>query len=220
MAMLRKAITFGLIGLTAGLFSVSALAEPGGNGVGGLAKFKIWSVNIIAYENCPQTDNANRISVLADFEDYYDTDTYTELTLVDVDKRNKIFVIPGPDFDVIDSNACDDGDGDDGAILQLAVDSGQTVYYDLWIRLVGKPESGVSTQICAIEKSSGYLICETPTTMRVRDAGRPTFQNATNDLLKFKGASLFDSNYEDYFWGWNTQGRPHAQLWFVEGASN
>jgi hypothetical protein len=26
--------------------------------------------------------------------------------------------------------------------------------------------------------------------------------------------ALFDAPYEDFFWNWNTQGKPHAQLRF------
>ena len=99
--------------LTLGFAGASdSFAAKGGNG--NIAKNKAWSVNIIAYENCPKSDNAQRIGVLANFVDDVQTgDTFTEL-----DKRNKIFLVPGDDWRVLESNACDS----DGALLQLPSD--------------------------------------------------------------------------------------------------
>jgi len=129
-------------------------------------------------------------------------------------------LVPGDDFRVLDSNACDDGGDAPGAVLQLAVNENETVYYDLWIRLVGPPDSGIDVQICATDPADyDYVVCETDNYVKVRDSDRPTFTNATSKLLRFQGDPLFSSDYENYFWGWNTTGKPHAQLWFVESGA-
>ena len=185
--------------------------------VGDLATDKAYSVNIIAYDNCPKGHKSQRIAVLADFTN----DAKTGDLIVDLDKRNLIYLTPGDDFRVLDSNACaPDGDG---ALLQLP--PMVSTDFELWIRLVGKPETAVEAFTCANVLGEATIICSTDKFAKTRMTGKgePSFSNATNQLLFLTNAllgcspcKLFDPTLEDFFWVWNTTGNPHAQAWFVE----
>ncbi len=136
-------------------------------------------------------------------------------SFVDLDKRNKIFLTPGDDWRVLESNACDD----DGALLQLPSDV--SMEYDVFVRLVGKPGSGVEAYACAVDPELlgiNDIICSSDKLVKTRYTGKgePSFTKATNALLFVKGTPLFDESLTDYFWVWNTTGRPHAQVWFVD----
>ena len=204
---------------TLGLGSGMALAD----GIGNIASAKVYGVNITAYENCPKGDNAQRIAVLADFIDpdltpggTFDTDVIT------LDKRNKIYITPAPpgeDFRVLDSNACDG----DGAALQIPPFA--PTDYNVFIRLVGKPDTKVQYFSCAtLDADPTTIVCGTAVTKtRLTGKGEPSFTNATNELLRiFNGAAgcspctIFDPKFEEVFWVWNTTGKPHAQVWFVD----
>jgi len=188
---------------------VVALAAPANAGIGQLAKSKIYSVNIIAYENCPKTENAQRIAVKAGFTD----NNVTGNTLVNLTKTNKIFLTPGDDFRVLRSNACS---GAQGARLQLPPETGST--FEVWVRLVGPPDSQIDAYLCAVDPGTDLIVCDSDhlTKTRLTGQGQPSFTDATNALLKFGALPLFDGTYEDYFWVWNTTGKPHAQVWFVD----
>jgi len=210
-----------LITLTLGLGCGTALA-----GVGSLAKNKVYSINVIAHDICPagSFDGTSRrtIAVLANFTDNPDGTLFATLN-----KTNKIFLTPG-DFSIPDGNACDG----DGAVLQLPSDVSTT--YEVFVRLVGKPKSGIDVSTCAVDPQGlitgtpGTVLCSTDhfVKLRLTGKGEPSFTNATsrlffiaNPLLDGVCANstcpLFDANLQDFFWNWNTQGRPHAQLWFV-----
>lgn len=144
--------------------------------------------------------------MLADFVDVVETGE----SFVTLDKRNKIFLIPGADFRVLDSNGCDG----DGALLQLPPDTGTTL--EIWIRLVGKPDSRIEAYLCA--QTGNVIVCSTDKLVKTRLTGKgePSFTNATNALLDLNGKPLFDASLQDFFWVWNTTGNPHAQAWFVD----
>src|SRR5437899_2713271 len=211
-----------LITLTLGLGSGTTLA-----GVSSLAKNKAYSINVIAHDICPagSFDDTSRrtIAVLADFTDNPDGSQFAT-----IDKTNKIFLMPGPDFSIMDGNACDG----DGAQLELPSDVSTT--YEVFVRLVGKPNSSIDVSTCGVDASGtltgtpGTILCSTDHFLKTRMTGKgqPSFTNATsqllfitNPLLNYACAGgkcgLFDPNLQAFFWNWNTQGRPHAQLWFV-----
>ena len=191
---------------------------------------KVYSLQIIAHDRCPKGtfDNSNRrsIAVLADFT----PDVNTGAVFVTIeDKRNLIFLVPGPTLEVLDGNACNQG----GAVFQLPPDASTS--YEVWVRLVGKPGSGLDVTTCAVIAVDlnpgdalvvGDVVCSTSSLIRTRMTGKgePRFTNETNTLLKLVNASigcdpscdLFDPNLQDFFWKWGTTGRPHAQLVFVE----
>lgn len=187
-------------------------------GVGTLAKSKVYSVNIIAYANCPKTTSAQTIQVKANFTDVIGVDE----TLVTLDKVNKIFLAPGPTFRVLYSNACTGtnngvcGTNTGGACLQLP----PTVATDfqVWVRLVGPPDSTIDPYLCAVDPGTNFIVCDSDHILKTRLTGKgePSFTNYTNVLLKFGSKNLFDSSLENYFWSWNTGGKPHAQVWFVD----
>lgn len=188
---------------------VVALAVPAHAGVGQLAKSKVYSVNIIAYENCPKAENSQRIAVKANFVD----NNVTGNTLVNLTKTNKIFLTPGSTFRVVRSNACQTTQG---ALLQLPPNTG--TIFEVWVRLVGPPDSSIDAYLCAVDPNTNLIVCDSDhlTKTRLTGNGQPSFTDATNALLKFGVLPVFDATYEDYFWVWNTGGKPHAQVWFVD----
>jgi len=222
--MKRFATTQVVIGLVLLLGSGNAVA---GNGVGSLAKNKAYSVQIIAHDTCPagSFDDTSRrsIAVLAGF-----TDSIADGTLLtNIDKTNKIFLAPGTDFSIMDGNACDG----DGAAIILPSDVSTT--YEVYVRLVGQPNSKIDVSTCAVDTTGvvtgtvNAVLCSTDHFVKTRYTGKgePSFTNATSQLLfisnpllcgSSKPCGLFAADYLNYFWDWNTPlGRPHAQLWFV-----
>jgi hypothetical protein len=182
-------------------------------GIGAIASAKVYGVNIIGYDNCPKSENAQRIAVLGTFTDatltpggLFDPATFT------LDKRNKIFISSGPDFRVLNSNACEPTEG---ARLQLPPQA--PTDYNVFVRLVGKPDSTVTAFSCATLLALNQIVCATSfTKTRMTGKGEPSFTNVTNNLLRINGTQIFDTGFEDAFWVWNTTGRPHAQVWFVD----
>ncbi|MFQ5961185.1 MAG: hypothetical protein ACE5MG_07295 [Candidatus Methylomirabilales bacterium] len=170
----------------------------------------VYKVQIIAFDRCPKarktSTNGKSIFLKANYTD----SEVAGKTMVELHKTNKIFLAPG-DFKVLDGNACDGN----GARFQLPADSSST--YEVYVRLVGKPHSGIDVTTCAVDTGTGEIVCSTDHFVKVRYTGhgQPHFTNATKKLLYMDGTPLFDADYEDFFWNWNTQGRPHAQMWFV-----
>jgi hypothetical protein len=189
----------------------SAMALAGG--IGSIASAKVYSVNIIGYDNCPKSENAQRIAVLGTFTDpnlspggSFDPTTFT------LDKTNKIFIVPGPDFQVLRSNACN---SPDGAQLQLPPQA--PTAFNVFVRLVGNPGSEINPFSCATLLATNQIVCGTALAKtRLTGKGEPSFTNYTNQLLRINGIQIFDSGFEEVFWVWNTTGRPHAQVWFVD----
>jgi hypothetical protein len=192
--------------------------------VGQLATDKAYSLEVIAFDNCPKGtfDGTNRraIAVQADFSKIANNQDLNSLT-----KVNSIFLTPSTDgtFQVLDGNACDS----DGALVQLPETVSST--YELWVRLVGQPGSKIDVTTCATLQGSTTIICSTDNFAKTRITGKgePSFTNATSKLLFITnplltgttcGTStepLFAGCLDNFFWNWDTTGRPHAQLWFV-----
>jgi hypothetical protein len=138
---------------------------------------------------------------------------------------NSIFLTPSTDgtFQVLDGNACNT----DGALIQMPQTVSST--YEVWVRLVGQPNSGIDVTTCATPVGSSTIICSTDNFARTRMTGhgQPVFTNATSSLLFITnplltgttcGTSnepLFAGCLDNFFWNWDTTGRPHAQVWFV-----
>jgi len=82
---------------------------------------------------------------------------------------------------------------------------------------------------CATLQGSTTIICSTDNFAKTRMTGhgQPSFTDATNKLLFMTnsllsgtlcGAAsepLFAGCLGNFFWNWDTTGRPHAQVWFV-----
>ena len=187
----------------------SGMALAGG--IGEIASAKVYGVNIIGYDNCPKSENAQRIAVLGTFTNT-DVSPGEVFPIFEVDKRNKIFISPGPDFRVLNSNACNPTTG---AVLQLPPEA--PTEFNVFVRLVGKPDSTIFAFSCATLIAANQIVCGTGLgKTRLTGKGEPSFTNFTNQLLRINGVQIFDTGFEDVFWVWNTTGRPHAQVWFVD----
>ena len=188
-----------------------------------IATDKAYSVEVIAHNTCPlqEFDGSNRrsIAVLANYND--STVPNEDLNL---DKTNAIYLTPGAGFQVLDGNACDRN----GGMLQLPPDVAST--FQVWVRLVGKPGSAIDVSTCATIAGPTTIVCSTDALARTRltGKGQPSFTNATGALTTVVNSSLtttlcgastvslFNTCLANYFWDWDTSGRPHAQLWFVQ----
>ncbi len=109
--------------------------------------------------------------------------------------------------------------------------------YQVYGRLVGKPGTGVDVTTCAtsagpdgvLHTDDDVIVCSTENWLSVRESGKgtkPTFTNVSKELLTVcvdttgDGTcdarwALFAPQFYDYFWNWNTQGKAHAQIFFV-----
>ncbi len=208
------------------MLTVDSQVSLAGSLVSQLATDKAYSLEIIAHDTCPKGtfDNSNRraIAVQADFTKIASNQDIHTLT-----KVNSIFLVPAPitdpTFRVMDGNACDST----GAVVQLPENVSST--YELWVRLVGQPQSKIDVTTCATPQGSSTIICSTDNFAKTRLTGKgePSFWNATSSLLFISnplltsttcGTStepLFAGCLDNFFWNWDTTGRPHAQVWFV-----
>lgn len=197
----------------------------------------LFNLQIIAYKgtNCPQgslSGGGHRIAVKADVTDNPDRLTPTQLV-----RQNDIMLSPG-DFAVLDGNACVDGVAGFQLPTQTiggTLDDPTFQSYEVFLRLVGKPGTGIDVRTCAtllgdVNTTADDIIrCSTEAVVRTRTSGKgskPTFENVSRQLLTIcldtdgNGScdaryALFNGLFEDFFWNWNTTGQAHAQLVFV-----
>ena len=222
------------------LWTGTALAQNDGIKGNGLPQSKLlFNLEVIAYNgnNCPNGDmigtNTHRIAVKADVTD----DPNGKTLGVDYYRQNDILLAPG-DFAVLDGNACSDG----VARFQLppnpcsvdlsipcSTDNPTFQNYLAYARLVGKPGTGVDVRTCASVEGTTDIVCSTENWVSVRGSAtdpKPKFQNVSKELLSIcldtNGNGVCDTRYAlfapqfyDYFWNWNTQGKAHAQIFFV-----
>lgn len=107
--------------------------------------------------------------------------------------------------------------------------------YKVYLRLVGKPWGSIDVRSCATDTldtadtTDDVIVCSTESIVETRFVGKnykPQFQDYTKQLLTLcldtdlsgtcdTRLAVFDPSLQDYFWNWNTQGRPHAQLFFI-----
>lgn len=230
---------FILLFLIVAIVGVPLFAQ-GGNGVPNDLK-KLYSLQIIAYTNCPQGDNTDtsrrQIAVKADVGlNHPDRQLYSQLV-----RDNDILLAEGP-FQVLDGNACIDG----VARFQLpdpATDgstsiSSPTFAYAVWVRLVGKPGTGIDVATCAVDTmgtvdtTDDIVRCSTEEIELTRAKGKnsaPKFINVSKELLSICADTsvpadgvcdvrvpLFSDAYYGYWWDWGADGKAHAQLVFTE----
>jgi hypothetical protein len=164
--------------------------------------------------------------------------------LKDLVRQNDIMLTAGDDFQVLDGNACDDGVAEFQLPTDLcSVDLSEPCdlqdptfqSYTVYARLVGKPGTGVQATTCASydpgtpsDPTDDYIVCSTDNWLSVRESKQPKFTDVSKDLLSIcldtsvpaDGTcdvryALFAPELYDYFWNWNTQGKAHAQLFFM-----
>ncbi len=227
--------------LAALVLTISVVPAFAGNG---LPKDidKLYSLQIIAYDEatCPQQDvydtSRHQISVLADVGTVHPDRQLLSALVHD----NDILLQEGDTFRVIDGNTCDDGEArlqlPDPAVAGSTSVSSPTFAYQVWIRLVGKPLTGVDVATCAIDDmgtadtADDIVRCSTEEIELTRAKGKnsaPKFTDATKQLLSVCADTsvpadgicdirvpLFSTEYYGYWWDWGTNGKAHAQLVF------
>jgi hypothetical protein len=129
------------------------------------------------------------------------------------------------DFQTLDRNCTDSN----GALFQLPnpdpTNSGTTVY-SVWARALGKPGGSSSTQTCFTDTSTNETYCSIYQMVLVRDPGKSSFTNVTQDLLyvyycntttgKTVRVPLFDSSLDQFYWAYTNTGLKLAQLRFYQ----
>jgi len=219
----------------------TVLAQTKGNGLPKGQKL-LYNLEVIAYNgnNCPSGDNVgssgHRIAVRADVSD--DPRGANPNTLI---RQNDIMLAPGP-FAVLDGNACNDGVASFQLPLNpcaetldqaCSLDDPTFQVYEVFTRLVGKPGTGVDVTTCATDDAAtadptdDTVVCSTENWMEMRQKGQaPKFVNRSKELLTIcvdttgdmicdTRLALFAPQLKDFFWNWNTEGKAHAQLFFV-----
>lgn len=249
---MKKFISFIAILLSSSLTSVVTMAGQGNN----LPSGPRYMLNVIAFDNCPAGDfigsNRHMIAVKANFDPYSDpaqplTGTQAGKLASELIKTNTIALKEGIDFQVLDGNACNKG----GAELMLpanpytcpatdpnCLNTDPTFQeYRVFVRLVGKPKTGIGVTTCATQEvitdpvagtTEDIIVCSTENVVKVRMTGqnREKFEDVSKQLLTIcldTDASgtcdirypLFANQLSDYFWQWNTSGKAHAQLVFI-----
>jgi hypothetical protein len=223
-------------------FATAGLAQTKGNGLPKNQKL-LYNLEVIAYDgnNCPAGDqigsSGHRIAVKADVSD--NPSGANPNTLV---RQNDIMLGPGP-FAVLDGNACNDGVAvfqlplnpcADTLDQACSLDDPTFQEYEVYERLVGKPGTGIDVTTCATndggtpnDPTDDIVVCSAENLVDMRQKGTaPKFVNHSKELLTIcvdttgdgvcdTRLALFAPQFKDYFWNWNTDGKAHAQLFFV-----
>jgi hypothetical protein len=225
-------------GLVIGTLVLSGAAwARGGGGGNGSSTGSHYNLNILGKDNCSGDDltgsNRHSIQVLLDYSDgdggYWDysTDpaTWVPSYEVDLDRRNKIFLAEGTDFDVLDGNACDS----DGAKIELPGSTG----YGVYVRELGTPGGWGDMTTCGVVAgddgvagtADDEVVCSTENVVLNRTKGRSTFRDVTTELTTMlldtdgdgRGDTrydIFDSELEETFWDFDNHGLRLVQLRF------
>jgi len=210
------------------LSASSAYAQkPTGNGAQSGSHFNL---NLIGHDECLGDDftgsNRHVIAVLLNYNDgSQDGQLFSTL-----DKRNKIFLSPGVEFQVTDGSACD------GAYFTLPSNVSST--YVVYARALGSPKNNPTGTIttCAVDDldtdstADDEIVCSTADnvlTLQRTKGGAPKFTNATDELLflcadlddsgtcsQNEKVQLFDARYYSYFWDFDNNGLRLVQLRF------
>src|SRR5262245_3341486 len=208
---MKKFICFVAILLSFTLSNAVTMAGQGNN----LPSGPRYMLNVIAFDNCPAGDftgsNRHMIAVKANFDPYSDpskplTGTQAGKLASELIKTNTIKLTEGSDFQdlqVLDGNACDGG-----AELVLPADpytcpvtdpnclnTDPTFQeYRVFIRLVGKPKTGIGVTTCATDEvitdpvlgtTENIIVCSTENVVQVRTTGpgRQKFEDVSKQLL-------------------------------------
>lgn len=189
-----------------------------------------YNLNIVGKNHCAGDDltgsNRHVIQVLLNYAD----GSQDGQSFVTIDKRNKIFLAGGDDFQVLDGNACDGG----GAKFMLP--SNASVAYTVWARALGKPNGSATITTCAVydpgtptDPTDDVVYCSTADNVVTvtRTAGKPKWENVTRKLLYVcrdldgdqacdnnELVPLFDPAYYLYFWDYDNNGLRLLQLRF------
>ena len=189
---MRHLVLFGLIAVLA-LGAVGAVAATTGNGAPSGAHY---TLNIIGVPKdktalmTSSTDQGIGSRIFVELNGGEDATSLNGQSFSTIDKVNKIFLQPGDDFAVLDANATDK----DGALFQLPANiascpvgatspSQCTFTYDVYGRELGKPGGGATMTTCAVDPTTGDVVCSTNNKVFLRMKGKSSFQNVTDQLL-------------------------------------
>jgi hypothetical protein len=227
---------------TLGMLVTPAHAANTGNGAISGPRY---TLNVIAFDHCPGDDlkgsERHMIAVQADYADNPDGKNPASISRVN---DILLGPSDDGDFHVTDGNACDN-DGASFLLPPDAItcdlqdpncfNDPTFQDYAVYLRLVGHKNSGINVTTCATDDmgtqdpADDVIVCSKDSVVKTRMVGKnnkPQFDDVTKDLLTLcldttgdqvcdTRVELFDSSLEDYFWNWNTEGRPHAQLFFI-----
>lgn len=186
-----------------------------------------FNLNLLGKNTCPGDDlvgtNRHTIMVLLNFYDDPEPDPILgnqDVLYANLDKRNKIFLAPGEDFQVVDGNACDR----DGAKFTLP--SNIATNWDIYVRELGKPGGTGEITTCAVDPATQEVVCSVSSVELERKAARPIWKKVTEDLTTIDyyildgdtlidaSVNLFDEAFENYFWDYDNNGLRLVQLRF------
>src|SRR5262249_39558343 len=126
-----------------------------------------------------------------------------------LDKKNKIFLQPGNDFQVLDGNACD------GALFMLPTN----ICYLVYARALGTPGGYADMTTCAIDNngtpndtSDDVVVCSMFSVNL--DRSKKGFQDVTKQLTTITftlngvttTVNIFDPALYNYFWNYDNHG--------------
>ena len=118
-----------------------------------------------------------------------------------------------------------DPDGTGTGIL-VPCDVNETAAYQVWARALGSPKGGPksTTTTCATDTSDGALVCSAESMVLVRERGKSTFKDYTNELTSILAdvngdgsldrVSLFAGGLVDWYWSWVNEGVKLVQIRF------
>lgn len=222
------------------LIASSASAQTGNGAPNG----PHYTLNIIGVENPKKATltDSNRHSI------------FVALGAKDAGVETKIYLGASQDFVVCDGNGFDaahdctgtlvspadgavfglpcntnltDPDGSGGGTL-VPCDINETAAYQVWARALGSPKGSPTskTTTCATDytTSPATLWCSSESMVLVRERGKSTFKDYTNELTSLlvdidadgdlDRVALFAAGLQDWYWSYVNQGLRLAQLRF------
>jgi hypothetical protein len=100
------------------------------------------------------------------------------------------------------------------------------MFYEVWARALGSPKNNpyATMTTCAYDPIAADVVCSTENVMKIRERGKSTFTNVTNELTSLvadingdtvtERVPLFYDGLVDWFWQYDNQGLKLMQLRF------
>ena len=229
---MKRVFTLTFIIMTVALFSASSMAgkpDKKGNGLPFVDMSDSWTLVIHSrpYDKCPTSEyeGTNRRSiVVAALPGFDGTSNPHAGNLPDASDYNDIELESNDsldEFSVIDGNACDL----DPARLSLPI--AVATNYDLYIKLIGKPNEATAAALCAdlALDLTEDIYCNVGS-VRIRSKSGDHYVNVTDELLYLQNVTsddcgaaqtvpLFDACIENEFWDWSATEKAKSRIIFV-----
>jgi hypothetical protein len=224
--------------LTIAVAASPAFAQTGNGAPSG----SHYSLNIIGVENPKTADltGSERHTIFVALRNSGDT-------------SSRIYLTPASDFRVCDGNAFDtayDCNGvkiaNEGAVFALPCNTNivsepedpgplfpcdpddPQAAYEVWARALGAPGGQAVMTTCAFDAETGEKVCSTENVILVRNKGKSSFTNVTQELTSLVGCvsdpnsdgiicgrfALFRDEFVDWFWQYANKGLRLAQIRF------